>query len=169
MLSLFGNGEASGEKGSKKNWIILIGAALGLALILFGSSVEKKDTVTEQKTYTPAEDELVLYQAHLEERVKELCESVEGVGNVTVIVTLAGGFESVYAVEEHEGNEEYVIIGSGANAEALFLSRNAPAIAGIGIVCQGGDQAMVRGELTALISAAFHVSSNRIHVTSAKK
>ena len=169
MRSIFSTEDKSGESRASKNWLILIGAVLGVALILFGSTAKKSEALDQPTPYSPAEDELVLYQSHLEGRVKELCESVAGVGRVTVIVTLSGGFESVYAVEEHDGYEEYVIVGSGANAEALFLTRNAPAIAGVGIVCQGGDQAAVCRELTALVSAAFRVPSNRIHVTAAKK
>lgn len=169
MFSFFKSNEENGEKGNKKTWLILIGAVLGVILIFFGSNVEKAENDTVQKVYSPDEDELILYQKYLEERVKSICESVHGVQNVTAIVTLAGGFESVYATEERDGNEEYVIIGSGSGAGALFLSRNAPAIAGIGIVCHGGDDAAVRQELTALISAAFHVSTNRIYVTSAEK
>ena len=169
MLSFFKSGEGSSKEANKKNWVILIGAALGIALLLFGTNFEKNETVTDQKSYALEDDELILYQEHLEARVKELCESVGGVGNTTVIVTLGGSFESVYAIEDHDGGEKYVIIGSGSNAQALFLTRTPPTIAGIGIVCQGGDNANVRQELTELVSAAFHVSSNRIHVTSAKK
>ena len=148
----------------------MVAAALGVVLLLFGTNFEKKDAQTTSSTvYDPKEDELILYQAHLEERVKTLCESVAGVGKVTAIVTLGGGFESVYAVEEHDGYEQYVILGSGANAEALFLTRNAPPIIGIGIVCEAGGDLLIQKELTELISAAFDVSSNRIHVSAAKK
>lgn len=146
-------------------WLILLGATLGVALILWGGAREGEAEEAEATPYSPGTDELVLYQGYLEERVKAVCESVEGVGNVTVIVTLSGGFEAVYATEYPDGNEEYVIIGSGSNATALFLSRSAPGIAGIGIVCNGGADASVQKELTALISAAFHVPTNRIYVT----
>ena len=109
------------------------------------------------------------YRSDLEERVKHLCESVLGVKDVTVIITLSGGFERIYATELSEGGEEYVIIGSGSSAEALLLSQAAPQIEGIGIVCQGGGNPDVKLELTSLLSASFHVSSNRIYITEAKK
>ncbi len=159
-------GEESGEK--KRTWLLLIVAALGAALILFGGQLGNKEPKAEEKLYSPAEDEMVLYQDYLESRVKVLCESVKGVENVTAIVTLSGSFESVYATEWHDGNEEFVILGSGSNAEALFLTRNAPQIAGIGIVCRGGTSAAVRNELTALISAGFRIPTNRIYITDGK-
>lgn len=149
-------------------WIILFAGAVGIALLLFGSQSSQEKTKEEKEIYTPSEDELVLYQSYLEERVKTLCESVAGVGgNVTAVVTLSGSFESVYATEQINGNEEYVIIGSGANAAALFLSRSAPEIAGIGVVCPGGDDTTVCRELTALLCATFHIPSNRIYITKA--
>ena len=88
-------------------------------------------------------------------------------GNVTVVVTLSGSFESVYATEWPDGNEEYVILGSGSSAAPIYLSRSAPEIAGIGIVCSGGANDNVKRELIALLSATFHISSNRIYITEA--
>ena len=169
MFSFWKSNENGEEKnGRLKVWIIVIGAVVGIALILLGGSGARDAPEEEQgKVYTPSEDEMVLYQSYLEERVKVLCESVEGVGSVTAIVTLSGGFESVYATELIDGNEEYVIIGSGSSATALFLSRKAPEIAGIGIVCHGGVSATARQELISLVSATFHIPTNRIYVTQA--
>lgn len=169
MFSFWKSNENGEEKNGKlKVWIIVIGAVVGIALILLGGSGARDAPMEEQGTvYTPSEDEMVLYQGYLEERVKALCESVEGVGNVTAIVTLSGGFESVYATELIDGNEEYVIIGNGSSATALFLSRKAPEIAGVGIVCHGGASANARQELISLVSATFHIPTNRIYVTQA--
>ena len=159
--------EGTGEKlSSARKWLILIGAALGVALLIFGSTeIPRDDQKTESAHYDPTQDELVLYQSFLEERVRSICESVSGVGGVTAIVTLSGGFESVYATEWNDGNEEYVIIGSGSNASALFLTRDAPEIAGIGVVCHGSVGISTKNELTALLSAAFRVPSNRIYIS----
>lgn len=170
MFDFLKNPATDGEKGGKTRlWIIVIGAIVGVALLLFGGAREQPTETAEPSPYSPSEDELVLYQSYLEGRVKTLCESVNGVSGVTAIVTLAGGFEEVYATEYPNGNEEYVILGSGSNATALYLSRSAPQIAGIGIVCHGGSSPSVQKELIALISASFHVSSNRIYVTEAGK
>ena len=169
MFSLFGKAEQGEDekKGKARLWMILMGAAIGVALLLFGGSTKSNEEEPKKEIYSPTEDELVLYQNYLEARVKTLCESVNGVSGVTVIVTLAGSFESVYATELKDGDEEYVIVGSGANASALFLSRQAPVISGVGIVCKGGADATVRRELTSLICATLHVSSNRVYITEA--
>ena len=149
--------------------LILLGAAVGILLLLFGDRLFKSSSeeVSEPAPLT-AQQELEAYQAYLEGRVKSLCESVRGVECVTVAVTLTGNFEDIYATETVDGNEEYVIVGSGSGAKALYLTRLAPEIAGIGVVCRGGASSDVQHELSSLLSAAFHVPANRIYIAQAK-
>lgn len=164
MFSFFKNDGAK-DGGKTRLWIILIGAVAGVALLLFGSHGLKTDKTAETEAETVAENELLLYQKHLEDEIKSLCSKVKGVGEVTAIVTLEGGFSTEYATEWKDGNESYVILGSGSSQSGLFLSRSAPKIAGIGIVASGGSNAGVKQELTALLSATFNLPSNRIYVT----
>ena len=155
------------ENGRLRLYLLLGCGLLGILLIVFGSSGKKVEQSNTEKPYSTAEDELIIYQDYLEERIRTLCESVSGVKNVTVVVTLSGTFESVYATEWPDGNEEYVILGSGSSAAPIYLSRSAPEIAGIGIVCSGGSNDNVRRELISLLSATFHISSNRIYIAEA--
>ena len=155
------------ENGKLRLYLLLGCGALGILLILFGSSTKTAEKTSTETPYSTSTDELVIYQDYLEKRIKTLCESVSGVRNVTVVVTLSGSFESVYATEWPDGNEEYVILGSGSSASPIYLSRSAPEIAGIGIVCSGGANDNVRRELISLLSATFHISSNRIYITEA--
>lgn len=168
MISLFKIGENGERTLNGKLCLLLLAAVAGITLILIGSSATVADTQADPTPYTTQTDELVIYQSYLEERVKALCESVSGVSHVTVAVTLSGSFESRYATEFHDGNEEYVVIGSGSSAKALYLTRSAPDIAGIGIVCRGGASERVRCELISLLAATFRVNTNRIYVTEAK-
>lgn len=166
----FLKGREGGEKkeGAPRPWILIIAALIGILLLLFGDRIPLGKTAAESVDEDAEEDELILYQSYLEDRVKSLCESVSGVSHVTAVVSLSGGFESIYATQIDGDAEEYVVIGSGSSAEALFLSRAAPEIRGIGIVCRGGGNPTVKQELTALLGATFHVSSNRIYITEAK-
>lgn len=163
-------GDTPDSTGKLRLILILAGGILGVILLLLanGKLLGKETESLDANTEPSAKQELEEYQTYLEGRIRGLCESVDGVSGVVVAVTLSGNFEEIYATESVDGNEEYVIIGSGANASALYLSREAPEIAGIGIVCNGGGNANVRQELTSLISAAFHVPSNRIYVAEAK-
>jgi len=148
--------------------ILLIAAAIGILLLLIGGASDRGDADEKQTDVRSTEEELAAYQEDLETRIQRLCESVNGVNHATVTVTLSGGFTSVYATEWKDGNEKYVILGSGANATALYLTREAPQIAGVGIVCDATDLDRVRYELISLLGATFNVSAHRIYVTAAK-
>lgn len=164
------NGESE-KGGAWRVWLIPLGALCGILLLVFGSGLGSRKQTTDAPAETDNSEQILAdYRNALEQDIRKLCESVDGVGNVTVALTLSGGFSDVYATEAgRDGGEQYVIVGSGSNASALRLSRNAPEIVGIGIVCRGGMNSAVRQELTALLSAAYHVPTNRIYITEAKK
>ena len=160
------------EKKARMRLMLIVGGALLGVLLLFIGSRGMKTNTQEETTappiYDPEKDEILLYREQLEEEIRTLCASVRGVDNVTVVAFLSGSFSSVYATEWKDGNEEYVIIGSGSGASALYLSRATPELVGIGVVCRGGGSDVIREELTALLGATYHLSSNRIYVTEAK-
>lgn len=160
--------EPAGRQSRKKLWLICAGAGLGILLLLVGSGWfgGKEGSAPATEAATGAE-ELAEYRKEVEGRIRDLCRYALGSDRVEVAVSLAGGFETVYATEEKNGATVYTVIGSGSNAEALILTRKPPEIAGIGIVCRGGGTAETRAELTALISAAFHVPTNRIRISEA--
>lgn len=147
-------------------WIIVVGAALGIGLLLLGGRGESTTAVAEGVPQTNAIEETVLYRTRLEEEIRTLCESVSGVGEVRVAVSLEGGFREVYATEGADG--EYVIVGSGSSASPVLISRDPPALSGIGVVCRGGSSPSIQRELVSLLSATFNLPTNRIYVTEAK-
>ena len=146
---------------------------VGALLLIFGGRIGKDtasntpDAPPEASTRTAEE-----YRAELETRMEAICSRVAGVGEVEVVVTLEGGFSYVYATNRKttSGGESlsYVTVGSGDRESLVYLSEKAPAILGIGVVCTGGMDPTVRREVTALLSAAFGVGSNKIYVTGRK-
>ena len=155
------------KPGKKKLIFILLGAGVGIFLLLLGSGWFTKSTETETANTLSQMEELALYRADLEKRIADLCAAVEGVSEVRVSATLSGGFETVYATETRNGVTVYATIGSGSSAKALVVAQNPPEIVGIGVVCRGGGDPTVRGMLTALLSSAFRVPTNRISVAEA--
>jgi hypothetical protein len=157
-------------KKSGKLAVALAGILAGVLLLFFGNRTGK-DTATLPPS-TPSEataPTAEAYRAELEVRVKALCSHVAGAGTVEVAVTLDGGFEYVYAADKKTaaGGEStaYVTVGSGDSESLILVTLRPPAIAGIGVVCTGGNDPTVRREVTALLSAAFGVGSNKIYVT----
>lgn len=164
MFPLFGRSgdpPADGNRRKKLIFLLVLLAAVGVLLLLFGGRLGEGDTDGTEE----ASEDLQAYQAELEEKIRSLCEAVRGVSDVTVAVTVESGSGAVYATETTTKGAEYVIVGSGSSAKALYLSKSPPKIAGIGIVCRGGGDSNIRLEIISLISAAFHIGSNRVHVS----
>ena len=166
MLAFLKNANGEGG-GQKKLWLILIVAAVGIALIFLGGITEEEDEASSSAQISTDYERTEEYRAYLEKEIKTLCESVGGIRDVTVALTLSGGFESVYATEWKEGGEEYVIVGNGTSAKPLYLTSHPPSITGIGIVCHGAEADHVKYELIALLAATYHISTNRIYIANA--
>ncbi len=157
-------------KRSGKLTAAVLAVALGVVLLLLGNrraegqNSPSADNLAGMVTRTTEE-----YRADLESRMEAICGQVSGVGTVKVIVTLAGGCEYVYATDKKVtvGGEStsYITVGSGDSESLVYITERAPAIVGIGVVCAGGQDATVRKEVTALLSAAFGVGSHQIYVT----
>ena len=104
------NNENKKSKNSGKIILIILGAALGLFLLVFGSYAEKSDSDAESEKAQSIEyssldaDE---YARETEGRIARLCEKVSGVGSVNVSVTLDGGYNAVYAQNSQSGSSGY--------------------------------------------------------------
>ena len=142
-------------------------ALLGILLMLLSRCGEDKagaQTQNEPSALDPA-----LYAEQIEEKVEALCNKIDGVSSAHAVVTLKGGYRAIYATDAQYGSSvnksETVLIGSGSSEKALLIGYENPEIAGIGIVCSGGDDAYVRAEIISMISAAFDLGSNKIFVS----
>lgn len=145
--------------GQKKYLLLGLLFVLGLCLLVLGGSSAGKVASGKEEALPDAES----YRLALTEEVEALCRQVKGVGHATVLVSLAGGYEYVYA---RDGDGDCVSVGSGSGKQAVVESVLPPRIAGIGIVCEGGGNAAVKEALTALLSAALGVGANKIYITS---
>ena len=157
-------------------WIVMLAGAIGILLLLAGSfssssGAKEKEAESEDVKLNSAEL-LTSYTEMLEDKIRALCESVNGVSRVRVVVTLQSGYEYVYAKDSElhsngdgtTGSYHYLTIGSGSSEAAVYLSEKPPTVGGIGIVCVGGGDARVKKELIELLSATLGVASNKIYV-----
>ena len=138
----------------------------GLLIIILSNSANKetpKDVKSGIEELDPSQ-----YSEMLEERIEELCNRVDGVSGAYAIVTLKGGYQAIYAIDSQSGNtstkNQTVVIGSGSGEKAILEGYSYPEIAGIGIVCHGGDSYEVKNKIVSLISSAFDISANKIFV-----
>ena len=150
---------------SKKRLIFF--ALLALAGILFMIFAGSKSE-SEKKELTFEDLDPAQYAAEVEERVEELCNRIDGVSYTYAVVTLKGGYRAIYASDLQSGTgnskNQTVIIGSGSAEKGLLIGYENPEIAGIGIVCSGGDDYAVKKNIISVISSAFDIPSNKIFV-----
>ncbi|MBQ6789031.1 MAG: hypothetical protein IJO81_02455 [Clostridia bacterium] len=160
-------GKLKGFKPSRVTVITVICAVIGLVLLLFsGGGAEKK---TDNDDYRS----VVSYTEKLENRVSELCLSVEGVNEVSVLLTLESGSEFVYADnikdESREGGRsytsDYIIIEKDDGTSPVVTCEIYPKIRGVAVVCNGGDKPAVQKKLTELLSAALGISAGKIRIS----
>ena len=156
-----GQGFLSFLKERTKIWVLVGVALLGIFLLIMGASGTEKSKNSEDELNARTL-ELSSYQASLEKEIETLCESVAGVSDCTVMVTLSKGYAVTYATDK---NGDPATVGNGSNEEALFENLSPPTVVGVGIVCRGGRDARVQALLTELVSTALGISGARVYVT----
>ncbi len=148
-------------KDKKSMWLALAALVLGVVLMLFGGNA--KDSAVPHSTMDAVE---------LEERVKALCERVNGVGQAVVMITLDTTGEQVYAknsrvIGEGESSEsiyEYVTAAGSLVLTEEKLSR----VRGIAVVCSGGNDAAVKLTLTEMLCALFDIPASAVSIAYGK-
>lgn len=136
----------------KGKWTLALLGVLGLALLILGGGTEKEKEASALGT----ED----YRAALTGEVRALCGEVQGVGEVSVLLTLEAGESHVYA----EGDRGYITAGG----EGLLIESRPPRVAGVAVVCDGGGDPAVREALTEMLSAALGIGVHRVKVLAKK-
>ena len=120
--------------------LVRMGALLliGVILLAASSAGAKGETNAEQS-------DLGAYGEALEERLRELCSLVEGVGRAEVMVTFESGVQA-----EYQGSTQIATL--------------PPKILGVTVLCTGGENAEVRANLTGMLGALLGIGASRICV-----
>ncbi len=158
-----------------KKIIIIAGMAVILLLFLSTLSFGGKE---EQSPATAAESTGDI-ERELEQRLEKLISQIDGVGGVTVMVTLESTSTRVFAEEtQSESNSsdsadssskssssstEIVLAGSGK--EPLETARICPKIRGVAVVCAGAADPVVKEKIANTVSGVLNVGISRVSVT----
>ena len=159
------------KKGTLKIFIIIF--AVGALLFIIGSFILPNEEEKPSGAESSGGNELIgffEYKEMLEREVEGLCLGVSGVNNVQAVVFFSEVGGSLYAQNTQSGGSgtdknEYVIIGSGSSAHALYLGESLPRLSGIGVVCNTGGSQEKRNELLLLLSNAYGLPMTRIYVS----
>lgn len=161
---------------AKKPFFLKAAVAAGLLMIILilvsdfkgEEEKERSDADVNVLSFTSAE----LYADETEKRLCEALTEIEGVGKAKVMLTITSTEEYVYAESVKSGASQtensYVIIDKGSQKEALVKKINNPAISGVLIVCEGGDDPKVCERIYKAVSTALNIPTNKIYVAEMK-
>lgn len=160
------------EKLKKINPITVIFAVLsvGILLVIFsGQKNETKETVEEASF-----DESV-YERELERRLKGIVEKIDGVGEVSVMITLDGSAIYTYATDtandtgsDGDTKKESTVVLSVKgtnNKEAVVSGYKLPEIKGAAIVCSRTLSPVLQSKVIGTVSAALGIPTSKVYVT----
>ncbi len=140
----------------QKAGVILL-AMVGILLIVFSSRIGKTSAAAETQEYT----DVSFYTSYLENRISELCRSVEGITEAVVFLTLDCSSEYVYS---EDSASDFLILSGSDGEQAVMLYEIYPRVRGVAVVCTGGDLPRIRETITELLSASLDLPSNKIKV-----
>lgn len=150
-----------------KKWVIIFAFILGICLILYGSSVNKK---AENTTTAENKNDEIYYTEYIEEKLEMFLKSIDGVSDASVFVTVDGGRESEFAKMGNSNGyaTDYLVIDTDNGKEAAIVRQIYPKIRGVAVSCTNGDNAEVKEKITSLLGAALGINTNKIMVTEYK-
>ena len=133
------------EKGTK----IIFAAGIALIVIIFLFSLDHSGSKTEETASDAAVlSEIDEYERRLEERLAEIIGSIEGTGEVRIMITLERTEESVYS-----------------DRETSVAATITPTIRGALVICEGSENVIVRQRVTDAVCKVLGISAARVCVT----
>lgn len=163
---------------SKKGFAVFAILILGCLFFFFSSSSSSGD----KKAYFEENIETEEYVSSLESRLEKKLSSLKNAGKTEVMITLEGSGEYVYQfntddsenTENGEGgsakasreakNSTVIIKNSSGNELPVLKNRLSPEIEGVLVICEGGDRADVKENVSKAVKALLGISSNKICV-----
>lgn len=160
-----GTGETMIEKIIKHKNAVLPFLGIILAIFIFfgdsASSSKTSQTISTQAKYDS--NELKTYTEVMENKIQSFLNEINGISDVSVILTVESSNETVYATQGV--NSDYVIIKDAkGNENAIPLTEISAKIRGIAVVCDYSGDEKLKMTVIELLSAVFDVGSNRISI-----
>lgn len=157
------------QKKDSRNKILIVAAVLGVVLILL-SELDFSTPKAEESVQT---GDYAQYVSTLNDELTNVISSIDGVGDCKVMITLKNTKENVYAENSETSssdssnseNNEYVIYNSENGDSPLLLKEEMPQVAGVAVVCSGGDSEAVRERIIDCVCALFDISSSHVSVS----
>ncbi|MBQ7874846.1 MAG: hypothetical protein IJ306_06805 [Oscillospiraceae bacterium] len=163
--------ELFGKKQSKKAMFILLLGFIGMLLIYLSEFIpedgENIETASGESCFSVSERE-----DELEKKLAGILSKISGAGETSVMLTFASSKEYFYAENFSEdrddtenSTESEIVIIDGENGEKPIVLKTAEAeIRGVLVICEGGENAVVREKIIEALCALLDIPSNRVSV-----
>ncbi len=173
---LFSNVKFFQKLRSIKHIEIIVAVVLAAVVLLIYLSTFKSTSKSETTQSTSTSE----YAAMLEEKLGNIISKIDGVGNVSVMVTLSSGPEYVYAtndeekVNKNEGNGSSTTSTTTSSSpiivsnDAIVVKEIMPEVGGIVVVAKGAESTKVKLEIIKAIQALVDVPQANIEVLAGK-
>lgn len=160
-----------------KKTLILVFFSIVLILSLFISELTSKNESKDTKNNV----ESLCNQYCIDKReVENFLKKVKGVGDVEIIITYDTSKEYIYAYDETENSKsrnidesdinikkEHIIVKDDGNEKGLMIKEIYPVIRGVAVVCDGGNNPLIKEQITEILSALFDINTKSISVAAA--
>lgn len=166
--------------GKKESWLILL--LVGILLVVIAIPLpESDDSTKEEETSLQSTDASVdeAYVSRLERRLEDALTKVQGVGKVSVMITLSASSEKIVEkdreissessesgeADSSKGAVHRKILYIRESDEVPYVTKElSPDIEGVLVIADGGDNAVVIENITEAVQALFPVDTHKIKV-----
>ncbi|WP_123040913.1 stage III sporulation protein AG [Cohnella candidum] len=208
LESFIGGGSGGGRRIKTFRWLILLGL-IGAALLLASSLLNVKpvdpgnqteivppgdqDAPQDQETFmgggTAKNDPFADIESQLESRLKDLLETIVGVGSVNVLVTVESTEETVVQLNEKKTQQltnesdrngtsrhitdvttdgQVVLYEVSGGQAPIVVKKLKPKVRGVVVVAKGAENATVHKLVQEAVSRGLDVPMHRISVVPRK-
>lgn len=153
---------------NRKIQILLIAIlSVFVLVIFFGNMFSENISETEDTT-----DPVKVYVSSLEKKLSEMLGRVDGAGNVSVIITVKSGMETVLAMEktttETASGTETVDKPILVNGKTVVVKELYPEITGVLIVAEGANNFGVLSKIQQATVSLLDIELNQIEILTMK-
>ena len=172
--------------------------AVGIAAILliflsgfFGNGKKSAENTTDTAQQTMVGVQSVEeFKTQTENSLTALINEIQGVGNVSVLVTIEKSAQQIYATEEkttsqtqqdsntasttknqaNNSNEtKYLVIkNADGTQQPIAVTEVQPIVKGVVVVCSGGNDPVIQQKVTQAVTTALDITSARVCVIQSK-
>lgn len=166
--------EALTSKEKRRSAVLIVLGVLAVLALLLSEFFPSSQKTTKKSAATLNEAGTITEST--EKKLKTLLSSMDGVGDVTVMVTLESCYENVYATEtktkeqkspsgvNSENSEAYVTVKDGSGAQCLIVKVYEPKIRGVAVIAEGAGNPEIKKAITDTVAAALGISTAKISV-----